>query len=78
MTLSEFRAWLDGFSEAINGAPTAEQWVVILAKFKDVQDPPSSERIVEVPVSDRWGHLPYRFWEGPTCTANLKHKLTTQ
>lgn len=32
MTLNEFRAWFDGFSEAIGGAPTPEQWAKIKAK----------------------------------------------
>lgn len=37
MTLSEFRAWLDGFSAAMGDAPTAEQWAAIKAKLADVQ-----------------------------------------
>lgn len=32
MTLNEFRAWFDGFSEAIGDAPTPEQWAKIKAK----------------------------------------------
>ncbi len=37
MTLGEFKAWLDGFSAAINGAPTAEQWATIREKLGEVQ-----------------------------------------
>lgn len=33
MTLGEFRAWLDGFSAAIDRAPTEEQWNVIQEKM---------------------------------------------
>ena len=36
MTISEFNAWLDGFGAAIDGAPTAEQWLNIRAKFSEV------------------------------------------
>lgn len=31
MTLAEFKAWLEGFEEAMDAAPTPEQW----AKIKD-------------------------------------------
>lgn len=33
MTLSEFKAWLEGYSVSINEAPTPEQWKVILGKL---------------------------------------------
>ncbi len=36
MTISEFDAWLDGFEAAFDGAPSAEQWLVIRAKFSEV------------------------------------------
>lgn len=36
MTLSEFKAWLEGYSAAIDGAPTPEQWQVIQGKLKEV------------------------------------------
>ncbi len=36
MTIEEFKAWVDGFSTAIDGAPTAEQWGVIRAKLEAV------------------------------------------
>lgn len=38
MTLGEFKAWLDGFGAAINGAPTQEQWETIKTKLAEVQD----------------------------------------
>ena len=38
MTFNEFRAWFDGFSEAIGDAPTPEQWAKIKAKV-DSLDP---------------------------------------
>lgn len=39
MTISEFRAWLDGFSEGVRDAPTPEQWARILEKLADVREP---------------------------------------
>ena len=36
MTLNEFRAWFDGFSEAIGDAPTPEQWAKIKAKVSSL------------------------------------------
>lgn len=33
MTLSEFKAWFDGFSEGVGEAPTPEQWAKIKAKI---------------------------------------------
>lgn len=38
MTLSEFQAWLEGYSEAFtSGAPTAAQWAKIQEKLKSVK-----------------------------------------
>jgi len=36
MTLPEFKAWLDGFKEAMGDAPTHEQWQKVLAKLQEV------------------------------------------
>jgi hypothetical protein len=36
MTLNEFKAWLDGFSSAIDGAPTEKQWEIIMQKLANV------------------------------------------
>lgn len=36
MTINEFRAWLDGFKEAIGAAPTPEQWAKVLEKLETV------------------------------------------
>ena len=38
MTLNEFQAWLEGYSEAFtSGAPTAAQWEKIREKLGDVK-----------------------------------------
>jgi len=38
MTLNEFKAWLEGFDEAIDTAPTVEQWIKIKTKLKTVTE----------------------------------------
>ncbi|WP_226623091.1 hypothetical protein [Brucella anthropi] len=38
MSFNEFKAWLEGYSEAFtDGAPTAEQWAKIVEKLSAVQ-----------------------------------------
>ncbi len=34
MTIQEFKAWLEGFSEAIGDSPTPDQWNKIKEKVK--------------------------------------------
>lgn len=37
MTLSEFKAWLEGYSESfVQGAPTVEQWTKVQDKLATV------------------------------------------
>jgi len=41
VTVSEFKAWLEGFEEAMGGKPpSAEQWAAIKAKLGRVNDAP--------------------------------------
>jgi len=39
MTPTEFKAWFEGFCEAIDAAPTPEQWAKIKAKVADMGGP---------------------------------------
>ncbi len=36
-TIEEFKAWLDGFTESMKGAPSEKQWKRIQEKLKEVQ-----------------------------------------
>lgn len=69
MTLNEFKAWLDGFSEAMGEAPTPEQWAKIKHKLGEVeawpvqvapglyQTRPGSHpgsAVVTVPLDTKW------------------------
>jgi hypothetical protein len=40
MTISEFKAWLDGFTDAMGDAPTPEQWTKIKAKMAQLREAP--------------------------------------
>jgi hypothetical protein len=36
MTLAEFKAWFEGFTEAMDGAPDEKQWARIKARVKEI------------------------------------------
>jgi len=36
MTLSEFKAWFEGFTECMDGAPDMDQWKRIKARVKEI------------------------------------------
>lgn len=40
MTLSEFKAWFEGFTECMGGPPNAVQWERIQAKIAQIDDKP--------------------------------------
>lgn len=57
MTLSEFKAWFEGFTEGMDGPPSLKQWERIQARVKDI-----SGQAVTYPVFiDRYVE-PYRRW----------------
>jgi hypothetical protein len=37
MTITEFKAWLDGFTDAMEGPPNAEQWGKIKSKIEALE-----------------------------------------
>lgn len=63
MTLNEFKAWLEGFSEAFEGAaPNADQWSKIVGKLESVK------QAVEIKPSittDVYPRQPNRWFESP-------------
>lgn len=66
MTLSEFKAWFEGFSENMpggsGGAPTAEQFAKIKAKVAEIDGAPVTERI----YIDRYRPTyTNRYWDYP-------------
>ena len=61
MTLSEFKAWFQGFTEEMGARPTEKQWTRIKKRVKEIDDQPVTRQI----FIDRW-YEPYRrWWSGP-------------
>lgn len=63
MTISEFKHWLDGFAESIDGSPTKKQWDKIRKKLDSVYEATTAPSLpVYIPyhvpyyqrTSDRW------------------------
>ncbi len=74
MTLLEFKAWLDGFEEAIDGAPTKEQWRKIKAKMNSV----TNAKSVEVHHHDHYRpYYPYWYHQKETWKPDLIYCSTT-
>jgi len=45
MTPNEFKAWFDGFTEAMEGQPTEKQWDKIKERVSQIDGKPVTERI---------------------------------
>lgn len=82
MTINEFNAWLDGFSEAIGEAPTPEQWARIRAKLAEVREAgPVVPTIITDPFRPASPSIPQPFprWEitcGQLTTSGLEAVMT--
>lgn len=70
MTITEFHAWLDGFSEAIGDAPTPDQWAKVLAKLRTV-------RGFEMPQAPIVPRPAYPSWTGPIVTSGQSGQANT-
>lgn len=54
MKLNEFKAWLEGFTDAMGDAPTPEQWKKIRAKLNTVTESGMDlPKFVQQPLPDR-------------------------
>jgi hypothetical protein len=86
MTLIEFKAWFDGFTENMAGPPNVTQWERIQERVKEIDNKPVTERI----YLDRYWHhyyphygTPYGIYGNPsyiTCGAGTvqQAQLNTQ
>ena len=66
MNLSEFRAWFEGFTEGLEGAPNAKQWKKIQKKVEEITSDPTPwpifvDRYI-YPRREIWWNTPY--WGG--------------
>lgn len=59
MTPREFKAWFDGFTEAMSGTPTKDQWKRIKAKVAEIDGEPITEKIF---IDRYWPRYPYYYW----------------
>lgn len=67
MTLSEFKAWFEGFTENIDGAPTAKQFKKIKDKVSEIDGAVTTYPIYIERYRDIWPNkLPY--WTQPWVT----------
>lgn len=66
MTPQEFKAWFDGFTEALDGVPTVTQWDRIKARVAEIDGKPVTERIYldrYLPALPTYPVYPYRpYW----------------
>ncbi|MEZ2132698.1 MULTISPECIES: hypothetical protein [unclassified Sinorhizobium] len=63
MTLSEFKAWFEGFSEIMEGPPDEKQWERIKARVAEINGastpyPIFVDRYIE-PYRRYWPNVPY-------------------
>lgn len=60
MTLSEFKAWFEGFTETMDGPPSLKQWERIQARVKEITGSPVTERVF---VDRYWPHITKTWWD---------------
>jgi hypothetical protein len=67
MTPTEFKAWFDGFTEALAGLPNDDQWKRIKARVAEIDGKPISYPV----YVDRYWSNPYRpYWYGGYCATS--------
>lgn len=67
MTLAEFKAWFEGYTEGMDSTPSVKQWDRIKARVKEID----GMTIIQTPVYvDRW-----RYWN--PCGSVLTYSGTT-
>lgn len=65
MTLSEFKAWLEGFSEGIETAPTEKQFEKIKAKVAEINSVPVTREVFVERYRDIWPRYRDTGWPQP-------------
>jgi hypothetical protein len=61
MTPKEFKAWFEGFTEAMEGMPTEAQWTKVKARVAQIDGNPTSYPV----YVDRYWQRPRPYWESP-------------
>lgn len=60
MTLAEFKAWFEGFTESMDGAPDEKQWDRIKARVKEID----GVNITQPVFIDRYVYPYRRYYDG--------------
>lgn len=58
MTLAEFKAWFEGFTEDMDGSPSKKQWERIKARVAEINGVTVTERV----FVDRYAEPYKRYW----------------
>lgn len=74
MTLSEFKAWFEGFTENIDGTPSKKQWERIQARVAEIDGKLVTREVIRdryvIPSRPYWDYLPVTCnTTGPATTA---------
>ena len=59
MTMQEFKAWFDGFTEAVGGLPTAKQWSRIKERVSEIDGTVTTYPIYIDRYVPRYPYFPY-------------------
>lgn len=62
MTLAEFKAWFEGFTEDMEGAPTAKQWKRIKDRVKQIDGTAITKEVI---YRDRYWRDYWTVWGDP-------------
>jgi len=75
MTLPEFKAWFEGYTENISKQPTQKQWARIQERVSEIDSKPVTEKV----FIDRYWKDYQPTWYGPyvTYTSGKKSDNTT-
>lgn len=79
MTPKEFKAWFEGFTEAMDGQPTPAQWAKVKERVAQIDGTPTSYPVyVDRYVPRRYWELePYRVWcKADTIPAAFEEQLS--
>lgn len=63
MTLNEFKAWFEGFTESMGGTPNAKQWKRIQKRVGEIDGSPITERVyIDRYIEPFRQHWPRPYW----------------
>ena len=77
MTPSEFKAWFDGFTEALAGVPSEAQWARIKARVAEIDGRSITERVyIHRYGAPYWGYPTYPLYNYATSGGTTSGTIT--